>query len=248
MAKLNIITPVHNQWIFTENYIKDLSHLDENHEIIIIDNNSTDGTYYKINELINNLQFKCKFTIIKNFENTGFALGSNIGYQKSQEDIVLFLNNDIRVDKPNLYTWTNYIFDTIEDNCIYSPTGGLIDSKYNFIYETTNNNKQINYLSGWLMYGKRSTFEKIKNLENDYNGEKKIGPFTNFGTYFEDTYLSFQCFNNGIKLKMIPNIGIKHIGRQTSKILDTKNMYLSAKRKFITLMEQKKYGTECKIL
>jgi len=61
---------------------------DLSHEVIIVDNNSTDGSLEKINELYP------QHKIIRNSKNLGFAAGNNIGAQFARASILLLLNND----------------------------------------------------------------------------------------------------------------------------------------------------------
>ena len=64
---------------------------DETYEIIVVDNNSTDGTREWLKE-----QTDIKF--ILNDENVGFPKGCNLGIKASEKDNdILFLNNDTKV-------------------------------------------------------------------------------------------------------------------------------------------------------
>jgi GT2 family glycosyltransferase len=68
-------------------------------EIIVVDNNSTDGT----DELISNLKFKISnFHFVQNKENLGFSKANNIGVKKSSGRYLLFLNPDIVVHEKTL--------------------------------------------------------------------------------------------------------------------------------------------------
>ena len=70
---LSICTPVFNKFEFTKSYLNDLSKLSNEHEIIIVDNASTDQTesYLKDSKEI---------IYIRNNENKGFAKASNQAY------------------------------------------------------------------------------------------------------------------------------------------------------------------------
>ncbi|MFH1698967.1 MAG: glycosyltransferase family 2 protein [Candidatus Zixiibacteriota bacterium] len=75
------------------------------HEIIIIDNNSTDGTL----EIIEN-----GFTdvcLAKNSENLGFAKAVNQGISRAQYEYIWMLNQDIRIKSGCLQTLLNYYSD-----------------------------------------------------------------------------------------------------------------------------------------
>src|ERR1700722_8839456 len=103
MAKiiLSIIIPVFNKWGFTKQALKDLYRLPNNHEIIVLDNGSSDETQSQ-------LQNSKEIIYVRNNNNFGFAKASNQGYQISSAPNILFLNNDIRVnhEKINSANWT----------------------------------------------------------------------------------------------------------------------------------------------
>jgi len=60
-----------------------------NHEIIIVDNGSSDGSVSALRNLSNS-----KLQIIENSKNLGFAAGNNQGWKKALGKYVLFLNSD----------------------------------------------------------------------------------------------------------------------------------------------------------
>jgi GT2 family glycosyltransferase len=65
----------------------------KDYEIILVDNNSTDGSSEYLKK-----RFP-KINLIQNKENYGYAKGNNIGIKKAKGDYVLILNNDIILDK-----------------------------------------------------------------------------------------------------------------------------------------------------
>jgi len=234
---ISIIIPVFNNLIFTKQCLLDLN-INNSHEIIVIDNGSTDETKKFLNN-INNIK------TITNKINMGYAFASNQGFKESSGDVILFLNNDIRINKE--YTCQNCFTNEIEkvlqkdlssNNTLYSPTAGYIDKVFNFKYETNSNNKKWNYLSGWCLFGNKDIFKKF--IDVDYDGTKMFGPYTNFGTYFEDTFLSFKAKHIGVNLKLI-DLPLQHIGKQTSSKMNLSKMYFSAKTKFIHHMKKNNY-------
>ena len=64
-----------------------------NLQIIVIDNNSTDGSQQYLKD-----QFADKILLINNQENIGFGAACNIGLQKVNTKYTLFLNPDTKVD------------------------------------------------------------------------------------------------------------------------------------------------------
>ncbi|MGI6278775.1 MAG: glycosyltransferase [Patescibacteria group bacterium] len=67
-----------------------------NIEVIIVDNNSIDGTREYLKQLTAK-NFKLKVTTILNEENVGFAKAVNQGIKKAKGEYILLLNSDIRV-------------------------------------------------------------------------------------------------------------------------------------------------------
>lgn len=97
MAKLSIIIVSYNTKEILAQCLQSL--IDNLHkysfesEIIVVDNNSTDGT----TEQIKNLKLK----IIKNNSNLGFGKANNQGVGVAQGEFILFLNSDVIVGDVN---------------------------------------------------------------------------------------------------------------------------------------------------
>lgn len=219
--KLSIVIPVYNNWNFTNTALKDLSHLPSDHEIIIVDNGSTDSTEKELsgrNDII----------YIRNNENLGFAKSSNQGFEKAQGEFVLFLNNDIKV-KNRHDNWTEDLIDAAEQTKgLVGPTGGLLDNNFNFVKETSEKEPGNFYMSGWCLCARKCVFEKFILEENEYKG-----PFTEvFGTYFEDTDMGFRADELGVPMNIV-SVPVFHFGKITSRKLNLAEIYLGAKNKFV---------------
>ena len=245
MVQVSILTPVYNAYRFTEQYLKELSNLGQEHEIILVDNGSTDKTteiLAKYEEPTFHICLSDTLFVwaIKNSENKGFAVASNQAYQKATGDIIIFLNNDIKVHPNHLRDWTQTIVRAIWDNpdALVGPTGGYVDPHtYNFQYHCSSEKQKFNYLSGWCLAGRKVTFEKLRKD----NGEDAIGPFYDFGTYFEDTYMGFRATSLGISMKII-DVPIVHFGMMTSRQMNTNKMFAEARVRFIKKMKESGYG------
>jgi len=230
---ISVITPVFNQSTFTKQYLNDMKEsLSSEDEIIIVNNGSTDNT----KAILDDWNGAATLLVVDNEKNEGFAKACNQAYSVSIGNNVIFLNNDIKTKRSD---WFYSLLDAIEDDSIVGYTGGYVDEKtFNFKYETQDLLKKINYISGWCVAGNRKTFERMK---EDLGNE--MGPFIeDFKTYFEDTYMGFQCKRLNIKMKIAIPADVVHFGKMTSRTLNTTELYLSAKAKFTKRILQERKG------
>jgi GT2 family glycosyltransferase/Flp pilus assembly protein TadD/glycosyltransferase involved in cell wall biosynthesis len=110
-ALCSIIIPVFNQINFTKQCIEALyrNTPDSLFELIIVDNNSTDGT----GDYLAGISEKAK--VITNKENLGFAKACNQGASQASGKYLLFLNNDTEV-QPG---WLNALVEVLDqDNSV----------------------------------------------------------------------------------------------------------------------------------
>jgi GT2 family glycosyltransferase/Flp pilus assembly protein TadD len=92
---VSIIILTFNQIKYTKECVESIrNHTPELHEIIFVDNGSTDGTVKWLRKLLKgNLNYK----LIENHKNLGFPKGCNQGIQASSGEYILLLNNDVVV-------------------------------------------------------------------------------------------------------------------------------------------------------
>ena len=238
---LSIIIPVYNKYNFTKSCLADLNQLPINHEIIIVDNGSSDETQKELQNFA-----RPNFKYIRNDKNYGFARACNIGYTAARGENVMFLNNDIRV-KNSFNDWTKVILEAIaaNDNSIVGPTGGYVEptNNFSFVYETSDPTKKINYMSGWCLSASRNTWKKLEikreihvvaaDFEIDQLFSEEFGI-----AYFEDTDLGFRAKRMDIDFKFV-DIPVIHFGKITSAQINTYELYSQAKKIFI-----KKWGSK----
>ena len=214
---LSIVIPVYNKLPFTLSCLKDLSKLPNSHEIVLIDNGSIDDTQKK-------LEGSKEITYYRNGENEGFSKACNKGYSLSTAPNVMFLNNDIRV-KENHSTWTQPIIDKCNDGLV-GPTMGLLDDNLNFVKEANAYLNGNSYMSGWCIAASKEIWNKL--IINNYTG-----PFSEeYFCYFEDTDTSFLARKLSIPMHVV-DIPVVHFGKQTSKQLNTYELYTKARKIFV---------------
>jgi GT2 family glycosyltransferase len=224
---LSIVIPVWNKWNFTKACLEDLAQLPEDHEIIVVDNGSTDDTS-------NNLLANKRIIYHRNTENLGFAKACNIGYSLATASNVLFLNNDIRV-KSNHENWTHELISLSESNWLVGPTMGELDNNLSFKQEA---NRMLlgknTYMSGWCLCASKNTWEKLRILRAPDDPSVVPQIFSEeFGlAYFEDTDLGFRA--NRLKMdRFVVEIPVVHFGKQTSGQLNTHKLYTAARQIFV---------------
>jgi GT2 family glycosyltransferase len=226
--KLSIVIPIFNQINFTKSCLNDLLYLPNDHEIIVVDNGSSDDTMKVCQEFA---QQDSKVKYIRLEENTGFAKASDLGYSVAQADCVLFLNNDIKV-KENHSGWTKELIEKANQGYLCGPTGGLLDKRGHFIKETDRIESGNFYMSGWCLAANKSTYDKLI-----LPGDK--GPFlTAWGSYFEDSDMGLRAKELNIPFAIVP-VPVVHFGRITSKKIGLSYLYSSAQKKFYTKWQGK---------
>jgi len=101
---IHVITPVHNRVDVTRNFIDDLCQqsTDENIAIYIIDDGSTDGTSQMLEDKADASPSGVRIEVITGDGNWWWSKSMNAGIEASmitadQDDVVLFMNDDIRV-------------------------------------------------------------------------------------------------------------------------------------------------------
>lgn len=213
---ISIILCVFNKLNFTKSCLNDLFKLPANsHEIIVIDNASSDGTKDFLSNIVRE-----NFIYIINEENIFHSAACNMGWKISKGDFVLFINNDIRV-KSNFDNWTD-VFNGC--NCVVGPTMGQLDKNLNFIKESNSKLNGNSYISGWCVGAPKNIWKKL-DKDNKIWNEKY--PF-----YFNDTDLSFRCREAGIDLNVV-SLPIVHFGKISASQINIHTLYTDGRKTFI---------------
>lgn len=224
--KLSIIIPVYNKYNITLTCLKDICKL-KDHEIIVVNDGGTDKTH----EMLNN---RDDIKYVMRSENGGFGKAISTGFKHATNDIVMILNNDIRV-RSNHESWTREIIDFLQEHERYlvGPTAGYIDpDTFEFVYETNNPNQKFNYMSGWCLAALMDTWRELA-----YDKENVFDP--RYHMYFEDCDIAFRAKELGIKFKMI-HIPVVHFKKLSSKQKNVPKLYMESKRKFKEKWQAKK--------
>jgi len=204
--RVSIIMPVLNQLELTRICVESLirNTWDVEHEIIVIDNASTDGTKKYLAEK--------KLNFISNPENAGVARSWNMGISGSAGEYVCVINNDIVASEG----WLSSLLDFYERNYdagIVSPgtRWGEMDydfEKYAAQYVKTMRGAVKEGYAGWCMLIKKDRFEKAGMFCEDY----RIGTFEDTDFYLSLKKSGFNSYITGCSF-------VHHFGSRTLKVL-----------------------------
>jgi len=184
-----------------------------NFQVIVVDNNSTDGSFEEAR-----LSFG-KFNFIKNNQNIGFAAGNNVAIKWALEkmaDFVFLLNNDALLEGDTLIKLIDVAKKDknigILSPVIYKGNSDIIwfsGGKINWFKMRAQHQdsiKQTQYITGCAMLIRKEIFKKIGLLD-----EK-------FFLYYEDVDFSFRARKNNFKLKIVPTAKVFHFEKSSESL------------------------------
>jgi len=226
--KVSVVIPNFNGKHFLNNCLNSLKHEEDYiHDVIIIDNGSTDGSQDFIkNKIINNdikNYFNFKIYLIENKDNLGFSKAVNQGIKKSYCELVFLINNDVELAKDcisNLIKCINSNEDifSVATKMIQFANRELIDDAgdqytiFGWTKKVGNNKNVANYkhpreifssCAGAALY-KKSVFDEIGYFDE------------NFFAYLEDVDIGFRALIEGYKNVYCPDAHVFHLGSGTS--------------------------------
>lgn len=181
-----------------------------NYEIIVVDNNSSDGSYELLLEKYSN-----KIKLVRNVKN-GCSSGRNLGVENASKDYILFLDSDQWI--LHKY-WLDRYLEIIEDNNIgvVGWGAGWFNSK-GYAYKVVDAYEHrymppvglyrtdIGYLATCGFIIKKEVFNNIEGFDLFYDP-----------TCYEDTDLSLKVRNYGLEIAYSPYLGVGHLPHQTTK-------------------------------
>jgi GT2 family glycosyltransferase/glycosyltransferase involved in cell wall biosynthesis/Flp pilus assembly protein TadD len=119
----SIIILAYNQWNQTELCLRSIEqYTPEPHEIIIVDNGSTDETKTRLHSL---MKIKKNMKVISNNTNRGFSAGNNQAIVLAQGEYILLLNNDTIVTDG----WLKRMTDVFRRH----PKAGIVGPMSNYV-------------------------------------------------------------------------------------------------------------------
>ena len=242
MNNCSIIIPHYNNESIIINCLKSLyKHTPSNHEIIVIDNNSSDNSINAIKENFD------QTTIVKSDTNLGYAGGCNLGAKKAKNDFLIFLNNDTEVTE----NWITPLINSLKDETISSvqPKIKSLNDKHYFDY-AGGSGGFIDIFCYPFCRGR--VFNTNEKDNNQYDTKKEIfwasgtcfatkkEVFTKSGMFDETLFAHMEEIDYhwrsqmlGYKILANPESTIYHKGGETLSYNSTKKTFLNHRNSLI---------------
>jgi GT2 family glycosyltransferase len=197
-----------------------------NLEVLVIDNNSVDGS----GDLVKEKYPEVKVIELK--ENVGFCKANNLGAKEAKGDLYVFLNNDTLVTKTWLSELVKYVTESdrevaIAQSLLLLGQDGEIDSSGDFIdkfgrpysskLKNAPNGREILSARAASMIIRKEVFWKLGGFEED------------FFASFEDVHLGWKAWIAGYKVILASNSIVYHFAGQTVKNLKSTMNFHSMK-------------------
>ncbi|OGU80195.1 MAG: glycosyl transferase [Ignavibacteria bacterium RBG_16_35_7] len=232
--ELSIIIVNYNVKEFLQNLIHSLQKAVSkiNHEIIVVDNASDDGSVEFIREKFPHIN------LIVNKTNLGFSKANNIALKASKGKFILLINPDTIVSENTITKMVEFL--NVHPNAglagckILNPDGSLqlacrrsfpgpwtsfckvtglstlfpkskLFARYNLTYLDEDSTHEVDAISGSFMMMKREVYEKVGGFDEQ------------FFMYGEDLDLCYRVQQSGYKVYYYPGIQIIHYKGESTK-------------------------------
>jgi len=138
-----------------ESVIEQTRHV--NYEIIVFDNNSSDGSAEAIMAKFPDI------TVFKNAENVGFAQGNNLAIENASGEYILLLNPDTLV--------LNNAIDNLFSFSKVNSSAGIWGGKTLFLNKSLNPSSCWNQMTAWSLFCRASGLDVIFSDNSFFNSE-----------------------------------------------------------------------------
>jgi len=204
-----------------------------NFEVLVVDNNSADGSVDLIKERYPDYKIK------ELKENVGFAAANNLAAKEAKGDLYVFLNNDTIVTKD----WLSELVEPVTENdkqvaiaqsLLLLGQDGEIDSSGDFIdkfgrpysskLRNAPNRREILSARAASMIVRKEVFWKLGGFDED------------FFASFEDVHLGWNAWIAGYKVVLASNSIVYHFAGQTVKNLKNTMNFHSMKNQVCIIL------------
>ena len=185
------------------------------HQVIVVDNGSTDNSIDIIDNYKKNYKFDTKYLEY----NHGFSGGNNFGIPLAENGVIVFTSNDVIF--PRFFPWQKVV-ERCQDDVLFGQHVVDWDGGWNKI-----DNKVYPYISGWFVAGNTEVWSMI-------GWDERYNPCD-----CEDVDLSIQAFYNEIPLR-VQDLGAQHLGGRT--VTNTDRIKTTYRMKAVLDNKWRNYG------
>ena len=179
---IDIILLTYNNIDNTKLCINHLYRFTENFGLIVVDNNSTDGTVPYLKDIANS---HTNLTLFLSPENLGCVKGRNFAYSLTNSPKVIFLDNDQFIQ----YGWVESYYKYFNKGYDIVGFEGWGMKKDFMPYKKVKKGEEYNYCGCGGMMIKREVIDDIGLFDEKFNP-----------LYFEDPDLCFRAYEKGYKI------------------------------------------------
>jgi GT2 family glycosyltransferase/Flp pilus assembly protein TadD len=216
---VSIVILACNQQKFTKECVESIQkHTPEPHEIIFVDNGSSDGTVKWLKKIIKN---NSNYKMIENKKNLGFSRGCNQGIEAARGERILLLNNDVVVTE-NWLTGMLECLNSAPDIGIVGPMTNSISglqkvpvvgyasidglAEYALAFRQKNRHRRIpcRRIVGFCMLFNRRLLEEVGLLDESFGSGN-----------FEDDDFCLRAYLKGYRNLIAGDVFIHHYGSRT---------------------------------
>jgi GT2 family glycosyltransferase len=212
----------------------------DDYELIVADNNSSDGSKEYIKE-----NFPTAI-LAENSENFGFATGNNRALQHAKGEWIFFLNNDAFLEKNCLNILDEHIKNRKPEQLVFAPlmlksdSPDYVDSAGDILYP----------------WGYAYKYENVLASEQNFSEDREIaaaccgaavfnkdllmrlhGFDEDFFLYYEDIDLSLRARHLGAKIYLVPQAKVFHKGSATVGKRTSSRLYYIERNRFWTKLK-----------
>jgi|TARA_R110000737_G_scaffold344050_1_gene370787 GT2 family glycosyltransferase len=245
LNKLSIVILNYNGRDFLEKFLPTVIECSGNHEIVVADNQSTDGSVAFLNEHFPQIRF------IQNISNGGFAKGYNDALKQVESEFYILLNSDIEVT-PH---WIDPLLDIMNDESVAGcqpkvlayhdksrfehagASGGFLDRDYfpfcrGRILEKTeqdsgqyNDKTEVFWATGAALMIRSKLYHEVGGLDED------------FFAHMEEIDLCWRLKKQNYKFMVEPKSVVYHVGGGTLPYSSPFKTYLNFRNSLFMLIK-----------
>ena len=231
---VSVIIVNYNGLAFTRQCLESLFrfHTSDSFEVIIVDNNSSDGSQIELPKLFPQINF------ISIPENKGFGAANNVGAKKATGEFLFFVNNDTLFIQETIEKLTNFLSShntygivgpkLLNENSSFQLSFGnfpsmqtelraknMAESYFLQSKEEIVSNKPIrkDWVTGAALMIRRKVFESIGGFDEQ------------FFMYFEDIDLCKAMSTKGYQSLYVPFVNLIHLGGKSYEKINDKILY-----------------------